>query len=103
MLLFITGLLISAVYTIYILPIHEGVAPSIKPTVYPVLYKGMVIFPYSKQKALHLHHWIIYLCVCLSGLYLDIPKSILGFSFGLFIQGLTYKDSFKFVTRNPYN
>ena len=102
MLLFAVGLFISSVYSLYILPLHAGLEPLVKPTVYPVLYRGMVIIPYNKSKAIHLHHWIIYLFICGASIFVDIPKIIVGLSFGLFIQGLSYKDRLKFLCRNPY-
>lgn len=90
MILLAVGLFISFVYSVYILPLHAGLEPLVNPTVYPVLYRGIVIIPYNKSKAIHLHHWIIYLFICGASI------------FGLFIQGLSYKDRLKFICRNPY-
>ena len=102
MLYTITGLFISTIYSYYILPKNEKNDPNIKPTLYPIIYKGMIIIPYNKYKAFHLHHWPIYLFICLLSFYIYIPDIIFGFSAGLSLQGLTYKDRFKFICNNPY-
>lgn len=98
----IIGLLISSVYSYFILPKNEGEEPSIKLTVYPIFYKGMIIIPYSKANAIHLHHWILYMFVCASSIFTKINEIILGFSLGLLIQGIQYKDSFHIICKNPY-
>lgn len=97
----VLGLFISLVYSHYILPKKEGIEPNINPTLYPIMYRGMLIIPYSK-KAIHLHHWILYSCVCLIGCIVQIPGIFIGFSLGLAIQGFQYKDSCKFICDNPY-
>jgi hypothetical protein len=96
------GIIISYIYSLFILPKNEGSEPLLKPTIYPILYKGMVIIPYSDDKAIHLHHWIIYLFICLLSIYYFIPKLFIGFSLGLLLQGIQYKDSFNFICNNPY-
>ena len=63
----------------------------------------MVIIPYSRQNGIHLHHWILYLFICISSIWIYIPHFFIGFSMGLSIQGIQYKDSFSFICHNPYN
>ena len=103
MLFVILGLFFSFIYSIYVLPKKEGFEPSLNPTVYPILYKGMVIIPYSKENAIHLHHWVIYCVICILSIFMYIPDLIIGFSLGLFLQGITYNDSLHFICKNPYH
>ena len=103
MIFFLTGLILSKVYSYFILPKKCNEAPKINPNFYPIMFKGMLIVPITKKKALHIHHWLIYLFICFSGLFFKIPKIIIGFSFGLLVQGLLYEDSLKFICDNPYN
>ena len=103
MYLFIIGLLLSYFFSILILPLNEGDEPLISPTIYPLFYEGMIFIPISKTKALHIHHWVLYLLIFIIGLFLDFPKIIIGFCLGLFIQGLTYDDRFNFIQKNPFN
>jgi len=97
------GFIVSIIYSVCLLPKKEGKEPYICPTFYPIIHKGMIIIPYSSEKALHIHHWIIFLLVCISSIYLPIPKFIYGFSFGLCIQGLLYSDWYQIICNNPYN
>jgi len=103
MILFFIGLILSKVYSYFILPKKCNENPKINPNFYPIMFKGMLIVPITKKKALHIHHWLIYLFICFSGLFFKIPKIIMGFSFGLLVQGLLYKDCLKFICDNPYN
>lgn len=103
MLLIFIGLLVSFIYSFYILPDNEGSEPVVNPTIYPLLYRGMIIIPYNEINAIHLHHWIIYFFICIMSIFIYIPEIITGFSLGLFIQGIIYKDSLNFVCSNPYN
>ena len=98
---FAYGLLSSYIYSKIVLPKNEGKNPKIDLIIYPVIYHGMIIIPY-KLKALHIHHWIIYFFILLLSFILPLPKFIVGFASGLFIQGLLYKDAFKIVCKNPY-
>lgn len=103
MILFFVGLFISSIYSLLILPDNEGSEPTINPTIYPLLYKGMIIIPYNKVNAIHLHHWVVYFFLCLLSLFYNIPQILTGFSLGLFLQGIRYKDRFNFICSNPYN
>jgi len=103
MILILIGLFISFVYSILILPNNEGSEPIINPTIYPFLYKGMIIVPYDKVNAIHFHHWVFYFLILAISFVIYIPKIIIGFSLGLLIQGIIYKDSTNFIIDNPYN
>ena len=100
---FLIGLMLSYFYSKFILPSNTGNKPFISPTIYPILYQGMMIIPFNKDKAVHVHHWLIYLFIFIIGLILELPKIIIGFCLGLFIQGLNYDDKFSFIKKNPYN
>ena len=102
MILYIIGLIISIIYSYLILPKINGKEPSIKITIPNLMYKSMIIIPYNKRKAIHIHHWIIFLCIILISFFYKNSKIIIGFSFGLLIQGLSYKDRFKIIRNNPY-
>lgn len=101
--LFVFGLVLSYFYSKLVLPRNIGNQPLINPTIYPILYRGMLIIPFNKTQAIHIHHWLFYLLICIIGLFLEFPKIIIGFSLGLFIQGLIYEDRFNFIEKNPYN
>ena len=103
MLLIIIGLVISYIYSRIILPTDNGSVPIFKPTIYPLLYNGMIIIPYNNVDAVHLHHWLFYFFICIISIFVYVPHIIIGFSFGLFMQGLSYDDCFNFVCVNPYN
>lgn len=99
---FTFGLIVSIIYSYLILPKKEGAEPFFNCSIYPILHKGMIIIPYNSEKAIHIHHWIICLLFCLLRVFYTIPELILGISFGLFIQGIQYKDCFDFICDNPY-
>ena len=101
--LFFTGLLISIIYIFLVLPKKCGANPSIEMTMYPFLYKSMIIIPFDNDNALHIHHWLIFSLICFSSIFFNIPTLLLGFSLGLSIQGLLYNDCLDFVCKNPYN
>ena len=96
------GILSSIVYSYIVLPKMEGKEPSISPIIYPFMYNGMIIVPFTNTKALHIHHWIPCLVLCVSSLYFPITNFIFGFSFGLCIQGFIYKDWYQIICDNPY-
>ena len=58
------GLLIASIYSFFFLPNKEYKEPILQPTCYPLMFKGMIIVPYTPKKAFHIHHWIIYLLIC---------------------------------------
>ena len=97
---FTVGLILALIYSILVLPKNVGEYPKISPTIYPFLYKGMVFIPYGKN-SLHIHHWIIAFFICLY--FYNKNQYIFGFSIGLLLQGLTYNDSYKIISPNPYN
>lgn len=93
------GFLLSLLYAYFILPHEEGHLPRIQPTIYPILYKGMIIIPYNKEKAIYVHHWVICFIICL----FNIPDFFRSFFFGLYVQGLLYNDALEFICKNPYS
>ena len=100
---YIYGIIIGILYSIFILPNNSKKNPNIDITIYPFLYSGMVIVPINKKKAVHIHHWIIYLLILLLSFFINIPEIIIGFSLFLFIQGICYNDRFEVIRKNPYN
>ena len=100
---FAAGLGLSYLYSRYGLPKQIRQKPYLQPTLYPILYYGMVIIPISSRLAVHIHHWMIYGLLCLSSLQLSLPSLLTGFSFGLFGQGLCYSDRFDIICPNPYS
>ena len=102
MFLIAVGLFASFVYSVLILPNSEGSVPKINPTVYPLMYRGMIMIPYTNVNAIHLHHWIWYFSICVISMFVYIPDIVIGFSIGLFIQGIRYKDSLRLICKNPY-
>lgn len=100
---YIYGIIIGILYSIFILPNTSKDKPNINITIYPFLYDGMVIVPINKKKAIHVHHWIIYLLILLLSFFINIPEIIIGFSLFLFIQGICYNDRFEIIRKNPYN
>tara|TARA_B100001093_G_scaffold520256_1_gene613987 strand:- start:6099 stop:6404 length:306 start_codon:yes stop_codon:yes gene_type:complete len=98
----VVGLLLAVIYSYFILPKKEQEEPKIKITLFPIMYNGMVMIPISKEKCFHIHHWIIYFLIFILSFFVNIPEIIVGFSIGLFLQGLSYDDCFEFVANNPY-
>ena len=98
----VVGLLISFVYSRWVLPRNEGAHPKINPTLPPILYEGMVIVPYDAVSAVHLHHWVWYLLVCVISVFTHVPDICVGFSLGMVLQGISYADSCAFACGNPY-
>lgn len=96
--LLIIGSLAAIIYSYLFLPKHEGgTAGSDSFTVYPLMYKGNIKIPVSREKILHIHHWLIYLIlICVMQNYI-----FLGFAFTMVIQGLTYKDCLCFLEDRP--
>ena len=99
----IYGIIISILYSYIILPRKIGEKPKIDITINPIIKNGMLIIPYNKRKEIHIHHWIIYFLLCILSIFIKIPKIILGFFFGLFIQGILYKDSLNFIIDKSEN
>ena len=103
MFLFVCGVSISALYTYVILARKEGEQPKWNPTMYPFLYKGMIIVPISTRNAIHIHHWMVYLSILCVSPVIYIHPICIGFSCGLTFQGLTYQDRFDITCDNPYH
>lgn len=96
------GVILGICYIITILPSKSGNIPCIRPTIYPIMYNGMLIIPINKNIAFHIHHWIIYMFIFL------LFNKILGLLISGFILTLTlhgffwYKDSLHIITNNPW-
>lgn len=97
----ILGILLSIAYAQVILPRNTGEKPKLSLTIWPFFYQGMVIVPMSHEKAVHIHHWIIYALFLLL-LYNKLNTCLRFFCFGLMVQGLMYKDAFCLLEKNPY-
>ena len=96
---FFLGIITAIIYSILLLPKNVGVSPKINPTIYPILYSGMIIIPFGEY-AIHIHHWIISFFFSIYFMYKN--NYLLGFFLGLLLQGLTYSDSYKIICKNPY-
>lgn len=96
----VIGILMAVVFSYIFLPTHAGGYPLIHPTVYPVMSNGMIFIPINKNKAIHLHHWLIALLLCTY--FYNKNQYIFGFLIGICIQGLTYSDWNTFIAPNPY-
>jgi membrane protein CcdC involved in cytochrome C biogenesis len=92
------GVLIAYLYTTLVMR-GSGEPPRIGPTLYPVLYNGMVIIPVSANTAVHIHHWMLLLPLTAQSEF-QVAR---GFALGMVYQGLLYKDRFNIVENNPYN
>ena len=92
------GLCIAAIYCYLCLPRIEKEKPAITFTLFPVLHDSMIIIPLGPNKALHLHHWLLFSLLFLFRMS-EFQK---GFSLGMVLQGLLYKDRFDFIVENPY-
>ena len=98
----LVGFLLAVLYSYFILPKKEKSNPKINITFFPIMYNGMIMIPISKEKSFHIHHWIIYFLIFILSFFVNIPEIIIGFSIGLFLQGLSYNDSFRFIVNNPF-
>lgn len=98
---YILGILSSLFYSIYCLG-DTGDIPVIKPSLYPIMYKGMLIIPMNTRIALHIHHWMVYVIILFCSRFQSIPSIIIGFSGGMIVQGLSYSDCFYVICENPW-
>jgi hypothetical protein len=58
----------------------------------------------TKNKTIHLHHWLISSIILLFLLLIKYYNDLIfGFLIGLIIQGLTYKDFYKIIYRSKSN
>lgn len=98
----IIGLVLAWVYCMFMFK-KEKDCPRVSVTIYPILYKGMIKIPID-NKALHVHHWLVYLFVLLWLLTNHVPyrEFGIGFAIGMIAHGLHYRDCFEFITDNPY-
>lgn len=101
--MFLPGVMLSVLYSYFVLAYNTGEQPKLNPTIYPVLYRGMIIIPVSCKNAIHVHHWILYLSILCMSHFIYIHPVCIGFSMGLTLQGLTYSDRFVITCDNPYH
>ena len=101
--MFFYGLFFSIIYSYLFLPKKSRDNPSILFTFKPIIFNSMIIIPINNNFAFHLHHWVIYSFIILLSFFIKIPIIIIGFSYGLTLQGLSYYDCFNFIVDNPYN
>ena len=99
--LLICGFFASCLYSAFFLP-KKGLNPVINPTFFPIIWNGMIIIPFSPTKAIHIHHWILCFLIVIASQFIYISPIIVGFSFGLFLQGILYEDFGVFICDNPY-
>ena len=101
MIWFVLGAFTAFIYCYLVLPDIEYEEPFIKITIWPVLYCSMIIIPIWKEKAIHIHHWMVYMTIIL--LFRPyIPEYFMGFMILMIINGLCYKYRFHIITYNPY-
>jgi hypothetical protein len=100
---FVIGFLFAILYSYLVLPKKQKGKPLIDITLYPILWNGMILIPLTKTKALHIHHWLIFLIISSLHTIINFSNKLFGFSFGLFLQGLRYKDFMIFINKNPWN
>jgi len=101
MFMIIVGLILSNIYCYNVLPRKEHEDPFIKITMWPILYRSMVIIPLNSTRAIHVHHWVLYMFILL--FYGCLWEWFIGFCAGMIINGLTYADAFDFMMQNPYS
>ena len=57
----VLGVMIGCGYAKWGLGADAGTTPRIRPTAWPVMYRGMIMIPLGRTaRALHLHHWLVY-------------------------------------------
>lgn len=93
------GVVLAILYSYFILPRKEGETKTPSITLWPILYEGKILIPWTKKKIIHVHHWVIYLLLsfCINN------NVFFGFAFTMIIQGLSYKDRFHFIEQCPEN
>ena len=94
------GVALGCAYARWGLGREAGSTPRLRPTVWPFLYRGMVLIPLPghTERALHLHHWLLY---ALALPYLAPHPVAWGAALSLVGQGLQYEDSLQFVVPRP--
>jgi hypothetical protein len=95
------GVCVGMIYAKLFLPRQAKCTPTLNKSLWPVLYKGMIIIPVSTKHALHIHHWLI--CgalLCFRGV--RDQMFVLGYTLTMMLQGLSYRDRFHFVEDNPW-
>ena len=71
-------------------------------TVWPFLYKGMLIVPLNDSYAIHVHHWMVYLPLAILAL-VTARLAVAGFAGTMVVHGLlVYQDRFAVVVRSPW-
>ena len=90
----ILGALVALIYSATVLPTDAGAVPKIAPTLWPILFRGMVMLPVGRRKCLHVHHWILYGTIWS---LVPLPSVVQGFVAAMTIQGIKYSDRFQII------
>ena len=97
------GLIVAYCYSQLVLPADCGTSPTICPTIHNYVYKGSIVVSINNETAIHVHHWMICIAICLFYIFYDISTFMLSFCVGMSIQGLSYADCFDIICPNPYH
>lgn len=98
----IYGAFTAFVYCYIFLHDNKEEDPYIKLTLWPFIYCSMIMIPIWNERAIHIHHWMIYLFV-LVAYSKSIPLFLVGFLIVMLINNLKYEYSFNVITYNPYS
>ena len=99
----VIGLVLAFVYSMLMFN-DEKEPPNMSLTMYPLLHNGMIMIPLY-DKALHVHHWVVFIVVLAWLVQSTNPYRMygVGVAIGLVVQGLLYNDCFEFITDSPWN
>ena len=100
---------------------QEKQSPRVQPSIYPIMYEGMLIIPLNNTTAVHIHHWMVYsvvLMACMVEIMFNLEEQYylyqplnpywscvfcgIGWSIGMVYHGLHYSDCFQVLESNPW-